>query len=133
MAKTDTVRTVLYDSHDNVLLGQRPFGSKKRGGQFDLFGGQVEVGETLLDAAYREAREELGFELGGTALRPLYVWEDVDEGHRFVRHYFAARIESFPKERLKEHIGSVLMPLAVAVGSMQFEPHREALSRLLGQ
>ena len=132
MAKIETVRAVLYDTHNNVLLGQRPFGAKQRAGELDLFGGKVDAGESLTEAAYRETREELGFELGEMALRPLYVTRDEDAGNTYVRHYFEVKVDTFPRERLREHIGSVLMPLVIAVSSMQFEPHREALSRLLG-
>lgn len=133
MATIHTVRTVLYDAHDNVLLGQRPFGSKSRPGQLDLFGGKVDVDERPIDAAYREVREELCVDLAGKALRDLYVTEEVDGDDTYVRHYYDAQIDRFRSEKLSEHIGSVLMPLIVAVSSVQFEAHREALSRLLGQ
>jgi 8-oxo-dGTP pyrophosphatase MutT (NUDIX family) len=132
MAKIETVRTVIHDAHYNVLMGQRRFNSNIRAGQLDLFGGRVDDGEPLEVAARREVREETGFDLADRPIRPLYIGRDEDAGNTYVRHYFSAQIERFPREMLTEHIGSVLMPLVIAASSMQFEHHREALSRLLG-
>jgi len=51
-----------------VLLTRRAATLRSHGGQWALPGGRVDAGETALDAARREAREEIGLELDETDL-----------------------------------------------------------------
>jgi 8-oxo-dGTP pyrophosphatase MutT (NUDIX family) len=47
-----------------VLLTRRPTTMRRHAGQISFPGGRVEQGETALEAALREAREEIGLEPG---------------------------------------------------------------------
>jgi 8-oxo-dGTP pyrophosphatase MutT (NUDIX family) len=62
--------------------------------------GHLEAGESLLDAAHRETREETGWEVTLTALVGLYRWAAPD-GSEYVRVAFAA-------EPLRHHAGQAL-------------------------
>ena len=72
-----------------VLLTQRAAGLRAHRGQWALPGGRCDSGETAIDAALRELREELGLELGeenvlgllddyptrsGYLITPVVVW-----------------------------------------------------------
>ncbi len=50
-----------------ALLTLRPDRLKRHGGQYALPGGRLDAGETALEAALRELREELGLELDAAA------------------------------------------------------------------
>lgn len=80
--------------HPNVLLGM-----KKRGfgaGRWNGFGGKVAPGETLLDAARREVKEEAGVEVD--ALKPVGVIEFVFQGSPDVLEVHIFRAEHFRGE-----------------------------------
>lgn len=58
----DVAVGVLIDAHGQVLLGQRPTG-KPWAGWWELPGGKLEAGETVLQALNRELHEELGIDV----------------------------------------------------------------------
>ncbi|MBU6390052.1 8-oxo-dGTP diphosphatase [Patescibacteria group bacterium] len=63
--------SVFLTSGDRVLLAM-----KKRGfgaGKWNGVGGKVQAGENILDAARREAKEEIGVEVGFSGLRQQAV------------------------------------------------------------
>jgi 8-oxo-dGTP pyrophosphatase MutT (NUDIX family) len=131
MAKIKTARLILMNPSGEVLLGRRPFHSKSRAGQLDFFGGRRNQGESAFDAMLREVSEESGMDPTGLEISHVYKTKDTDGPHRFVRDYFHAQIPEFPTIRLSEHIGSVVLPAAVALSALSFEPHRLALTRAL--
>lgn len=51
--------------------------------------GHLEPGESLVEAAVRETREETGWEVRPTALVGVYQW-DAPDGQQFLRFAFAA-------------------------------------------
>lgn len=91
-----TARVVLLDPEDRILLmkGRLP-SAKDRPGAWFTVGGGVEPGETVVEAAVREIREETGiaeFELGPV----LWVREGVmrmPEPTLFKESYLLARCE----------------------------------------
>jgi 8-oxo-dGTP pyrophosphatase MutT (NUDIX family) len=51
--------------------------------------GHVEAGESLPDAAVREALEETGWHVQPTALIGIYRWRSTESGETFIRFSFA--------------------------------------------
>ena len=60
---------VFVRKNDQVLLGQRKRGHINMRGKWNGFGGKVEKGEEILDAAVREVREECGIDVDQTELK----------------------------------------------------------------
>src|SRR6267142_1990894 len=56
-----TVRVLLFDRDDRLLLMKGRFPGMPRDGAWFTVGGGAEAGETVLQAAVREVREETGF------------------------------------------------------------------------
>ncbi len=113
------VLVLLYPLADQpvLVLTARPPQMREHGGQVAFPGGRREVGETLVQAALREAREEVGLDarcvevLG--ALTPLYI-----PPSRFCAYPFVACCAAPP----------VLVPLEAEVARVLHVP----LSHLLG-
>lgn len=89
---------ILYDSEGRVLLQHRTQDAPFLAGYWAFFGGGIKPGETPEDAARREAREELGYEM--TAPR-LVAEEDYDvEGIQGRFYVFVERLRG-EKEDLR--------------------------------
>jgi 8-oxo-dGTP pyrophosphatase MutT (NUDIX family) len=76
--------TVVRDAAGQLLLVR----SARRAERWELAGGAVEVGESPMDAARREVREETGLEIGDLTLVGLYYGEN----DLLVRLTFAAMV-----------------------------------------
>lgn len=63
MALTDLSAVILYDDQRRILLQHRTDDAPTFAGYWSFFGGGVEPGETLEQAAIREASEELSYTL----------------------------------------------------------------------
>jgi 8-oxo-dGTP diphosphatase len=78
---------------DRVLICRRPIG-KRHGGLWEFPGGKVEAGESNLEAAARELREELDVTV--TAVEaPVFI--RADEGSAFVIEFLPTAIEGTPE------------------------------------
>jgi 8-oxo-dGTP diphosphatase len=67
--------TFLFDADGRLLLIKEDYGQRR----YSLPGGQVEEGESPIDAAVREAREEIGCEIRVTGVVgvALFRWTDL--------------------------------------------------------
>jgi 8-oxo-dGTP diphosphatase len=97
-----TARVVLLDRHDRILLmkGRLPGGKHGPAAWFTV-GGGVEPGETYLEAAAREIREETGileFELGPVLWLRRGVLH-LPDPTLMVEQYVLARCEAAPLRR----------------------------------
>ena len=86
------------DGH--YLLCRRPR-HKRHGGCWEFPGGKLEPGETLLDAAQRELREELGLEVTGVG-EPLLSRRDGDS--RFVIEFVPVDARGAPRPLEHEEV-----------------------------
>lgn len=100
------VAVVLADALGSVLLTRRARHMRSFPRAWVCPGGALDPGETLVEAAIRELREETGVEVEASLLQPLCLWESVFpttpeacaregriKGH-FLLIFFAARLPS---------------------------------------
>ena len=71
--------TVIVDDRHRVLLVKHSYGERN----WELPGGGGEARESVEETARREAREEVGLELGEVRLTGVY-WEPSVDMHHFV-------------------------------------------------
>ena len=84
---------LVYDHRGRLLLQKRSAAKDIQPGMWDAsVGGHLAAGESYLDGAVREAREELGVAVDAAALAPLheYVWRSAVE----TEHVTSYRIEN---------------------------------------
>lgn len=76
---------VVVWTDERVLLVRR--GKPPRRGEWSIPGGAQHVGETIIEAAVREVREETGLEVAITGLLDVIDFIDRDEGAVVRYHY----------------------------------------------
>lgn len=86
------VLAAVIRANGRYLLCRRPR-HKRHGGYWEFPGGKLEAGETLLAAAQRELKEELGIEVTGVS-EPLLSRRD--EGSQFVIEFVAVDVQGTP-------------------------------------
>jgi 8-oxo-dGTP pyrophosphatase MutT (NUDIX family) len=120
---------VVTDAEGRVLLVHTTYGERK----WNLPGGVLEQGEAPWEAARREAREELGIELGGMSLCGVYFLahrdafgfifrasgfagdirpdgKEIDEAGYFDAAALPSPISSFARERILDALAGSLVP-----------------------
>jgi len=80
------VRLILQQQHYILMLKK----DKREGGGFGLIGGQVEEGESVLQAIIREAEEEAGILLLPDQLRMVHVMHRNKKKQSIITFYFHA-------------------------------------------
>lgn len=97
----ETDRPVIVVAAVALVRGEEVLTVRKQGtSRFMLVGGKLEPGETPLEAALRETREEVGIDLDSA--RPLGTfWSDAanEPGHRLHSTVFLARTDVEPVAR----------------------------------
>ncbi len=91
MTVIDLSAIILYDDQNRILLQHRTDDAPSFPGYWSFFGGSVEPGETLEEAAIREACEELSY----TLKAPLH-WLSQPfgyEGQPYKQHVFVERYD----------------------------------------
>ncbi|MEX0776433.1 MAG: NUDIX hydrolase [Phycisphaeraceae bacterium] len=84
-----TVSTAVMDRH-HLLLVRQGIGTNRS--RWNLPGGKVRAGESLVYAAVRETREETGYDVRVTSVAGLYSYDSRSGGHR-MRFVFFGQIE----------------------------------------
>jgi 8-oxo-dGTP pyrophosphatase MutT (NUDIX family) len=83
----DAVRLVVRDSEDRILLFHtREITAPELGVWWELPGGGIDEGETYLDAAVRELREETGIRVSAGQVGPPTWRRNASFRHRHLRH-----------------------------------------------
>lgn len=90
------VAAMFIDDNDHILLLHRQK-NKSQGNKWGIPGGKIEKGETALEAAIRETKEETGFDVSDQTIENLgAVYIEYDEINHFVYHMFRTKLKSDP-------------------------------------
>jgi len=82
-------------------------------GCWGLVGGRANTGETALQALYREAREETGYNIIFDKIIPLELYQSTDQ--HFTYHTFVCQVDrEFAPVLCSEHSGYAWAPLSNA-------------------
>ncbi len=94
-------------------------------------GGAIKRGESPVDAAIREASEEIGLQLTAADLHPAGVVEHSPDYRRDRLHLFEVQLQSWPEVRIdnREIIEARFVPLADAQSFALAAPFRDYLCR----
>lgn len=127
-----TTRLVVRDGYDRLIMAIRPLSSKQRPGDFDFFGGKLEIGEDPVSGVIRETFEETGMVIAPNKVSSLYEEHDEDGIKEFIRLYFLydRRTPLSEIKSLPEHLGAVCVRPETALNLTEFIPHQRAISRL---
>ncbi len=120
MKTSRTVKVVLQDDEDNVLLLRRSPTHPSQASQMDLPGGFIDGSEEPLETLLREISEETGLNLASTKLKLVYAkTEEIDTDSR-IRLVYAGRLPGIkPQINLSwEHGGYHWLPMKEAVKSL---------------
>lgn len=102
------------------LVARRP-GEKRHGGLWEFPGGKMAPEESLLEAATRELREELGLSVTGVG---AVLFEAMDPGSPFLIRFVEVRVQGEPRALEHSEVGwfapRVLEDLALAPTDARF-------------
>ena len=72
------VLAIIEDAQGRFLITQRALDKSWGAGWWEVTGGGVLSGETSAQAVVREVREEVGLDISGLPLSPVYAYENID-------------------------------------------------------
>lgn len=112
----------------NILLGKRKncYGE----GTWALPGGHLEHGETLLECAKRELKEEVGLE--GIELKLITIVDDIDERGHYLHISFLLEKYSGEIQNIEPHLCEGWQFFSInALPHEIFKPHQKILTTYL--
>lgn len=102
------IAAVYIESGDRILLLHRQE-NKSQGNKWGIPGGKIDKGETDLQAAIREVKEETGYDISKQSLEDLgTVYVEYDDKLHFTYHMFRTQLQGDPgavKINFNEHKG----------------------------
>lgn len=102
------ISAVYIENKDKILLLHRQ-DNKTQGNKWGIPGGKVEKGESPLQAAIREIKEETGYDISKQAIENLgTVYIEYNEKDHFTYHMFRTQLQEDPgavKINFSEHKG----------------------------
>lgn len=75
------VLAIVQNREGKYLVTQRSLDKHWAAGWWEVTGGGVASGETSADAVLREVREEVGLDVSGQPLVPVYAYKNIDLEH----------------------------------------------------
>jgi 8-oxo-dGTP diphosphatase len=102
------IAAVYIEYNDKILLLHRQ-DNKSQGNKWGIPGGKVDKGETPLQAAIREIKEETGYDISKQGIENLgTVYIEYNEKDHFTYHMFRTQLQEDPgavKINFNEHKG----------------------------
>ena len=102
------IAAVFIENGDKILLLHRQ-DNKSQGNKWGIPGGKVDKGETALQAAIREVKEETGYDISNQPIDSLKtVFIEYDDKDHFIYHTFRTHLQGDPgavKINYAEHKG----------------------------
>lgn len=129
---TKVVSKVVFISSDNkTLLIRRSETDTRRPLQWDLAGGMVDPGETVLDAAIRETKEETGITLLSENVILSYTKAAFTEMGNVCWLFFVYQLTETPEVLLsKEHDKYQWVSFQDAIDAIEYTNQRDALNHI---
>ena len=89
------VLAIIQDVAGRYLITQRSLDKHWAAGWWEVTGGGVGAGETSREAVVREAAEEVGLDVSGCELEPVYTYENVDleRGDNYIVNIYRFRLD----------------------------------------
>lgn len=94
----ESVLVIIINKEHKVLLQHRDVHALKNPNTWSLWGGIIEHGETPIEAARRELKEELGVDIDAERLKVFKIYKTADR----VRHVFCITNDTQSKYHLQE-------------------------------
>ncbi|WP_313578564.1 anti-CBASS protein Acb1 family protein [Lacrimispora sp.] len=119
-----TAAAIIVCRNGKILIGKRSDGSGLCGP-----GGKIEVGETLKQAAQREALEE--FHIATNNLIPIGIYKGTTGKYRDTMVYLCPDLKGEPEADGNEMLSAEWKPISELLRSELFPPFRESIFMLL--
>ncbi len=125
------VEAIVFKMQDDVPLFLMLKRNEKKGGFWQPVTGGVEEGEEIIDALYREIREELAIDQPKRVIPEVYYFE-FEESYGLMKEYvFGIEIDDTQEISLSpEHVALQWCTETEAINLMKYETNKEGLRRL---
>ncbi|MBU0648209.1 NUDIX domain-containing protein [Patescibacteria group bacterium] len=103
MKQRNVALILLFNDQKEILLQHRDEDADLLPGHWGFFGGEIEKGETPLEAVSRETQEELSYQLKNPHQIMTQNFADKDNGYYGTKHVFSEKYN--PTQTLEQHEG----------------------------